>query len=256
MKQNQQSRRVALGAAQRFLTDHADALGSVPQSKAKGQLDLVLQQLDLHGADQQRAQAEVTSRTKEKSDQREALRLHHMQPIATIARAKLAETPAITDLRLPVASANDSTLVDAAHAMADAAAPYTQVFEAEMLPNTFLDDLRTAATAVKQAVGDRGASRGRLRAATKGVEDQLTRGNSVLRILNALVVKQLVGRPELLAEWQQAKHPRAKGGVPRGTVRTPSTNTAASSPAPTAPTAPPVAATSPASAPREVTTAA
>lgn len=221
MKQQQQSRRAALGAAQRFLTDRADALGTVPQSKAKGQLDEVLQQLDSHGAEQQRALAEVTSRTQEKSDRREALRLHHMQPIATIARAKLAETPAITDLRLPVASANDSTLVDAAHAMADAATPYQSVFEAEMLPNTFLDDLRSAASAVKQAVGDRGASRGRLRAATTGVENQLTRGNSVLRILNSLVVKQLAGRPELLAEWQQAKHPRAKSGVPRGTVRTP-----------------------------------
>jgi hypothetical protein len=39
MKQNQQSRRAALGTVQRFLTDHADALGAVPQSKAKGQLD-------------------------------------------------------------------------------------------------------------------------------------------------------------------------------------------------------------------------
>jgi hypothetical protein len=225
VKQHQQSRRGALSTVQRFLTDHADALGTVPQSKAKGQLDEVLQSLDQHGAEQQRALAEVTSRTQEKSDRREALRLHHMQPIATIARAKLAATPAITDLRLPVARADDSTLVDAARAMADAAAPYAPVFEAEMLPNTFLDDLRTAASAVRQAVSDRGASRGRLRAATKGVEDQLTRGYNVLRILNALVVKQLAGQSDLLAAWQQAKHPRAKSGVPRGTVRSPAVDT-------------------------------
>ena len=75
MKQHQQSRRVALSAVQRFLTDHADALGAVPQSKAKGQLDEVLKSLDQHGAEQQRALAEVTSRTQEKSDLREALRL-------------------------------------------------------------------------------------------------------------------------------------------------------------------------------------
>jgi hypothetical protein len=253
VKQHQQSRRAALGAAQRFLTDHADVLGAVPQSKAKGQLDEVLQQLDLHGAEQQRAQAEVTSRTQEKSGLREALRLHHMQPIATIARAKLAATPAITDLRLPTANADDSTLVDAARAMADAAGPYQPVFEAEMLPNTFLDDLRAAATAVKQAVGNRGASRGRLRAATKGVEDQLTRGYNVLRILNALVVKQLAGQSDLLAAWQQAKHPRAKSGVPRGTVRTPSVDT---SPSVTAPVAQAAVVTAVAVAPQEVPKAA
>jgi len=57
------------------------------------------------------------------------------------------------------------------------------------------------------------------------VEDELTRGYNVLRILNSLVVKQLAKQRDLLAAWQQAKHPRAKSGVPRGTARSASTGT-------------------------------
>ena len=218
MRHPQKARREALHQVQRFMDDNAVALGGVNQSRSRALLDDVIKSLAGSGATQSAAQAESRSRTDQKQGLREELRMHHMAPISAIARTKLADTPAITRFRLPVASTDDLALLDAAEGMAEAAAQYKSVFVDEMLPATFIEELRASAAAVRQAVGDRTTSRQRLRSATKATDNELVRGRSVVRILNSLVVKQLAKRTDLLAAWQQAKHPRAKGGVPRGTV--------------------------------------
>jgi hypothetical protein len=60
-----------------------------------------------------------------------------------------------------------------------------------------------------------------MKAATQAVADQTTDARGVVKVLNALVVKQLKGRTDLLAAWQMAKQINDKPGVPRGTSRKP-----------------------------------
>src|SRR5450759_5091963 len=97
----QKARLNALQRMQKFLDDHADALGTISKSTSRTDLDAAVAGLEQFGAQQEAAQTEATSRTKLTRDARDDLRLNHMQPIAMIARKKLSQTGAIQDLALP-----------------------------------------------------------------------------------------------------------------------------------------------------------
>ena len=219
MKASQKERVNALHRVQYFLDQHGDAVGPVNQSRTRFALDDVVKQLGARAADQHAAEVAVKSRTEQKDELRETLHLVQAQRLAEIARAKLAGTPDITKLRLPPKDADDRGLVAAGDAMAQAAAKYERVFLDEQLPSAFIAELQAATDAVRKAIVMRDGSRADVRVATKAVEDLLTIGKSIVRILNGLVVKQLARRSELLAGWQQTKHPKAKPGVPQGTTR-------------------------------------
>jgi len=219
MKAGQKARQDALNRVQWFLGEHSAAVGVVNQSKTRLALDDLVKELAARAADQHAAEVAATSRTDRKDELREELRLHHMQPISEIARAKLAGTPDITKLRLPARRTDDAALVAAGDAMAQIAVQYRQVFLDEQLPQDFVEQLQAATDAVRNAVIQRDGARNQVRVATAAMEHRLTVGLSLVRILNGLVVKQLRAKPELHEGWKQAKHPKAKPGVPRGTTR-------------------------------------
>jgi hypothetical protein len=129
--------------------------------------------------------------------------------------------PLITKLRLPSSRVTDSELVTAGNAMADAAGQYSAVFIAEQLPADFIAQLRASVQAVRDAAVQRDGFVRLVAESTQAVADWLVRAANVAKVLNSLVVKALKGKTDLLAGWRQAKHPKAKPGVPQGSTATP-----------------------------------
>jgi hypothetical protein len=221
MKKSQQARLDALHRMQDFTNTNNDALGNVNKSTTRGSLDQVLTGLQAAADQQKSAETQAASATAEKNILREDLRINHMQPIAAIARAALAHMPLITKLRLPSSRVTDSELVTAGNAMADAAGQYSAVFIAEQLPADFIAQLRASVQAVRDAAVQRDGFVRLVAESTQAVADWLVRAANVAKVLNSLVVKALKGKTDLLAGWRQAKHPKAKPGVPQGSTATP-----------------------------------
>lgn len=212
MRFRERSRLAALRRMQWFLDENSTALGDVNQSLSRQALDDVVADLQSRDAAQDSAATQAKSLTKLKHERRTDLRRHHMRPIAAIARSTLAHTPLIAKLRVPVNMASDSSLITAGHGMADAAEQYPEAFAGERLPVDFIDQLRAAADAVREAQVRRDLFQVEVTQATRGVADALSRASNVVKVLDALVVKQLKGKPDLLAGWRRAKRVRAKPG--------------------------------------------
>jgi hypothetical protein len=215
----EQSRLTALHRAQSFLADHATVLGAVSQSPSRKALDAVVTELERRAAAQGAARAQAASLTQHKRELRDELRKYHMRPIAVIARSRLAHTPLIAKLRVPVNMVSDSALIAAGNAMADVAGQYHAALIREQLPANFIAQLRAAVAAVRQVAVRRDQFQLQGTQATQGVADALWRASNVMKVLDALVVKQLKGKADLLAGWRRAKRVRAKPGVKRGARR-------------------------------------
>ncbi len=219
MHQVQQGRLDALHRIRSFMDVYASELGTVNQSSSRAALDDVLAKLEARAATQFASVVQATGGTQHKNELREILRQHHMLPIAAVASATLAHTPFIAKLRLPGRKVNDSTLVAAGNAMAEVAAQYAKAFTDEQLPVDFIEQLKGAVEAVRQAAVARDGFQRNVTEATQAVDDELVRGKNVVRVLNSLVTRQLNDKNDLLAGWRRAKHPKAKGGVKQGTTR-------------------------------------
>jgi hypothetical protein len=219
MRFREQSRLAALHRSRDFLTEHATALGAVSQSPSRRALDAVVADLEARAAAQGAAHTQATSLTQLKRELRDELRKYHMRPIAVIARSSLAHTPLIAKLRVPVNMASDSALIAAGNAMADVARQYRATFIRERLPVNFIAQLRAAVAAVRAVAVRRDGFQVKGTQATQGVADALWRASNVMRVLDALVVRQLKGRPALLAGWRRAKRVRAKPGRKQATKR-------------------------------------
>ena len=219
MRFRERSRLSALGRMQSFLNEQTTALGDVNRSVSRLALDDVVADLESRDVAQGSAITQAESLTKLKHERRTELRRLHMRPIAVIARSTLAHTPLITKLRVPVNMASDSSLIAAGHGMADAAEQYREAFVREQLPADFIDQLRAAADAVREVAVRRDQFQVEVTQATRGVADALWRASNVVKVLDALVVRQLQGRADLLAGWRRAKRVRAKPGAKLGTKR-------------------------------------
>src|ERR1039458_9378260 len=245
MNQRQEARLAALRRDQGVLDTKAADLGTISKSTSRTDLDTAVALLTQYGAQQDLADAAATSQTKAKNAAREDLRLGHMQPIAMIAGKKLGNTPNIQDLALPRKSTSDEALVAKGFAMVKAASQYTQTFLDQQMPADFIAQLQAAIQAVLTALATGAEAKRQLVAATKGVTDQLAITHTDVKVLNALVIKQLKGRTDLLAAWKNTKRVRAKLGVATGST-TPPAVTPAPAPAPvSAPTNIPAPASAP-----------
>ena len=93
----------ALHRMQVFVHQNGDALGTVMQAPSRTGLDDAVTALETQAGSQSAALVYATSQTTQKFSAREDLRLHHMNPIAAIARISLAGTPAQRERILSVA---------------------------------------------------------------------------------------------------------------------------------------------------------
>lgn len=170
-----------------------------------------------------RASQGETSRRRESLH---ALRSHYMAPVAELAKLKLPDVPELAALRLPRGNTGAIRTVNAANAMADAATPHAATLIAAGLPATFADDIRKAAAAVVEALGERDGHLNQRSNATATLIAAERNGRSMLRVLNALIMARVQNDPGLVGEWKGAKLVRRQPvSVPQHTAGsvTPST---------------------------------
>jgi len=201
----------ALHSVQVFLDKHGDVLDAINKSGARRKVDAVAAELQAYAVQQDGGRRKAIGHTANQRELRLALRFT-MRPIAEAAAGSLRETPQFIALRLPSYRLKGMAMVAAAHAMADAAAPYVDVFVDAGLPPDFIEQLRRAAQALSHSYGERRDGETARTGATQGLTEAERRGRRALRILDALVIPALIHDGALLAAWRVARRIQGKPG--------------------------------------------
>jgi hypothetical protein len=123
-------------------------------------------------------------------------------------RLDLPHTPNLKPLSTFRAKARLETLLQRAHVMAAAAAPFAAVFQEGGLPPTFMADLHAAADTVDATFKERKVLEGQSSAATKQLDGIAVAAHRTMAVLNSLVRKDLKGNTALLHEWDSARRIR------------------------------------------------
>jgi hypothetical protein len=218
MHQSQQAQLDALRDAQRFLDSEPTALASVNRTMTRKALDDIITELETQGTLQVQSATDALNGTTRKDELRVELREHHMQLLAEIARTKLAHSPLISRFRVPRVRASDTSLITAALAIVNAAELTPATFAGDLGPD-FAAQLRMRIDEFREAVISRNHSQVNAKQATRSVKDALVTARGIVRILDCIVRRETKDSPALRVGWQAAKHVKAKGGVPQGTVR-------------------------------------
>jgi len=148
------------------------------------------------------------------------LRVRYLKPLARVARTPFVTDPALRrSLALPQEMDPEGT-VTAALAMADAADLAKDAYLAAGFAPDFTDQLRRAAGELKQKFESRQLHRGRRRASTAALREQIARGRTVISLLDSIVAPALEDTPDLWEEWrgirQQSRRSGEEGGVEGG----------------------------------------
>ena len=223
MRQEQQRQLDSLRRVQDFVNVHAAELGSAVSAGVKQQLDEAIAQLDAFDNTQGSSKREMDGLTSRRRALAAELRQQHMLPIATFARARLRGVPDFAALANAGKKLQPSRLVAAARAMATAATPHLGALVSSGFPADTITQLQTAADAVSSAMAQRASTNVRRVGATKGIAQQLRRGREAVRVLSAVVGKQVAGDPVILAGWRAASRVAAKSGSARGDAAAPAT---------------------------------
>jgi hypothetical protein len=200
-----------LRQVQVFLTTHAAVIGPVIAA-LRHTLDDVVSQLASYATAQEGGKINSRGETAKQRVLRRALRKTHMRPVAEVAKQKLRDVPEFHAFVMPPSKATSTQLVAHALAMAEAATKHEQVFRAIGLPEDFIARLRAAADEVTRSIDDRKQHAGKRSGATAGLAAEESRGRSVLKLIDALVVPLLGSDDALVREWQSAKRVPKKPG--------------------------------------------
>lgn len=182
-------------------------------------LNGIVSRLSDHATAQDTQHAQSMLISKDELEKRREVVSHHMAPTAQVARALRGTVPGIGVLSLlPKGNVSPSEIVTAANAMAQKAELYKDVLVESGLQTDFIDQLKGAAAALKASIDGRGLARASRAAATRGVESELALGRRVVKIIDAVVTRQLRSEPAKLAEWKQLKRVVVKGAVARSSL--------------------------------------
>ena len=234
MRTNQSTVLEALRRSQEFLDANPELLEEVNKSNARRKLDAVTAQLATYGVSQDGSARASSGETAKQRSLAADLRIHHMRPIARIARRLLSGRPEFESLRLPPVNIGALKLVAKAGGMAEAAAPHAELLMAEGLGPKFLDELQAARTALSESLTGRDSHRRNRVGSTKGLSEEEKNGRMILSVLDSAVRKRLKLNAPLLAEWNMARQPRRVSRPASGTT-----------PVDTTPVATPTVATTP-----------
>lgn len=230
----------SLRRVQHFLDAHKDIVGAVNSTDARKQLDSVVAQLDEtvdeQGTNTRQARAEVHRR----QQLEDMLVRKYMTPLAKFARARLQGAPGFAALTPSGNNLTTERLVLSARSMAQAAGPLTDVLTKAKFPATFLEQLRTAADAVKASIDVGASTRVRRTGATKQLASSLRVGRNAVATIDALVSHLILGDERLVREWRAAKRITKAASLPAAVSATlPTTDVApVTTTAPGAPVAP------------------
>jgi hypothetical protein len=202
----------------------------------RADLDVIVDALGNSGGQQAAGRVNAIGETARQRALRLALRLNHMQPIASVARAKLRTVPNFQAMTMPSPNTRIVSLLAHAHGMAEAAQPYAQVFIDAGLSQDFISNLTAAADAVKTSIDTRAAARGQRSSATGTLKDLENRARLAFKALNDFVVPILsadVAHSGSLAEWKKARRVDSRGGPVVGVEQAARALSPAAAPPPT-----------------------
>ena len=194
-----------LRRVQQFLDEFAVRLFAANAAAARKALDQLVADMRANEASQASNTLNAKSQTAAQKVLRSELVKDHMRPVALIAAAHLRDVPEFEALQVPKVGVKAAVLVQNANAMAEAAKPYQEVFVGNGRPETFIDDMVAAATAVRASIDARGKSIATKAAARDGLKATSTRAHSVLRFLDAQVKSAAADDPKILGAWNSAK---------------------------------------------------
>ena len=175
-------------------------------------------------AAEQDAQAKVSlGATAQAQALRAELLVHHMRPIAKLAKVAIPDVVKMeVALKAPAADRDTEALLASAEAMAKASEHYRDTLIARGLPVDFVEQLRTVAAAYKQEFDARGQAKGAVTKATTVVRTDIVSGRKAVEAMSVIVTKALRNDPATLAQWHQIKRVTIKGVqpaiVPAGTT--------------------------------------
>ncbi|MEP6622750.1 MAG: hypothetical protein ABJE47_25740 [bacterium] len=194
-----------LTRVQRFLEANAAALGAIDQSAYSTVLNDAVAALSEHDVSQSISKRAQAANTAKQRVLRNALKLNHMRPIATIAGVQLSQVPEFAALRMPRANSTSRALIAVAGAMSDAASPHAPTFISGGLAPDFLAQLHTAASALELSLSNITNNQTNRSGATAGLAAEATRGRQAVKVLDTLVEPQIAGNIPLLSQWKTAK---------------------------------------------------
>jgi hypothetical protein len=206
-----------LTRVQRFLEINGSALGDINQSGYRKILDDVIDKLSGHAADQTTTKRTAAAETAKERVLRNALKLNHMRPIATVASAQLRQVPDFAALRMPPKTSTSRALISWAAAMKSAAGEYADAFVGAGLAADFLDQLQSSADALGNSLTSRTSNGAAQRGATIGLDAEATRGRQAVKVLDSLVEPLIQGNLALLGQWAAAKRFSGKVSAPTST---------------------------------------
>ena len=169
-----------------------------------GAVNASVDAITVHGAVQSH-QPTARDRASIKAAARETLR-ESLQKIARTARAVAAETPLADGTFVVPKSRSDRRLLLAARAFVQDATPFRDQFVAHQLPATFLDDTLSQIDAFERAIQQHVTGTESRAAARAGIADAFVSGMAAVERLDAIVANALEHQPEMLAEWDSARH--------------------------------------------------
>ncbi len=206
-----------LSRVQRFLDQNGSTLGDINASGYRKILDDVVGKLSAHAADQTTTKRVAAAEAAKERVLRNALKLNHMRPVATVASAQLRQVPDFVALKMPPRNATSRTLIAWAAAMKTAAGEYSDAFIGAGLPADFLDQLQAAADALGNSLTNRTSNGAAQRGATIGLDAETTRGRQAVKVLDSLVEPLIQGNLALLGQWTAAKRFGGKVSAPTST---------------------------------------
>ena len=140
-----------------------------------------------------------------KTAARDALRTM-LARIRRTANAITPEPPAMNGKFIVPRSRGDQRLLLAARGFLQDATPLRDQLVAHHLSATFLDDLSAAIDAFAAAIQAQADLRESLAAARAGIADTMDAGSAAVDRRDAIVPNALQHQPDILAEWQSARH--------------------------------------------------
>ncbi len=175
-------------------------------------------QLTAHAAAQEDGSRASRGETSRQQTLRVALRTHHMQGIAAVAKIRLKAVPDFSSLTMPRAKVSTEPLLASAAAMAEASRRHEAVLIDGGLSTDFIARLEAAAETMKESLDGRATFGVRRRGATAGLSIEEQRGRNMIKLLDSQLLPLIGADQALLAAWQTAKRIQRKPGIKIGST--------------------------------------
>ena len=188
-----------------FLVENAAQIGDAINDQTKQMLADSLTQLFATATAQDSHTRSAAGALNRQRVKRLQLVRDHLRPIAGIAAFALPATPELVAFRIPRRRPTLQQLAALADGMAQAAAPYADVFIAAGRKREFIARLEACADDMRSASAERAMHRQRVKEATTDLYTQLSRSRKVVLMIDAFLQSALADRPGLLDAWNMAK---------------------------------------------------